>query len=124
MKLEGLTAKEVIALQDKYLMKSVEAWNEKVFVEGKGAVLTDIEGNEYLDCFSGVSVINIGHAHPKVVDAVCDQMTRLTHLSTLYRLVYSYHPQILLFLHQYFVAWLQSMKYDHFLYIAILLRHE
>ncbi|MCK5569239.1 MAG: aminotransferase class III-fold pyridoxal phosphate-dependent enzyme, partial [Spirochaetes bacterium] len=87
MKLEGLTAKEVIALQDKYLMKSVEAWNEKVFVEGKGAVLTDIEGNEYLDCFSGVSVINIGHAHPKVVDAVCDQMTRLTHLSTLYRTV-------------------------------------
>ncbi len=51
-------------------MKSVEAWNDKVFVIGKGAVLTDVEGDEYLDCFSGVSVLNIGHVHPKVNTAV------------------------------------------------------
>jgi 4-aminobutyrate aminotransferase-like enzyme len=68
-------------------MKSVEAWNEKVFVRGKGAVLTDIEGDEYLDCFSGVSVLNIGHVHPKVVAAVNEQMQQLTHVSTLYRTV-------------------------------------
>ena len=77
---ENLSAKEVIELQDKYLMKSVEAWNDKVFVKGKGASLTDIEGKEYLDCFSGVSVLNIGHAHEKVISAVCDQMNKITHL--------------------------------------------
>jgi 4-aminobutyrate aminotransferase-like enzyme len=87
MSTEGLTTRDVIEMQEKYLMKSVEAWNDRVFVRGKGAVLTDIEGNEYLDCFSGVSVLNVGHVHPKVVAAVHDQMTQLTHVSTLYRTV-------------------------------------
>ena len=87
MDTKGLTAQQVIDLQNRYLMKSVEAWNEKVFIKGKGAVLTDIEGDEYLDCFSGVSVLNIGHVHPKVVAAVNEQMQQLTHVSTLYRTV-------------------------------------
>ncbi|MEI6308275.1 MAG: aspartate aminotransferase family protein [bacterium] len=84
---ERLTAAEVIQMQDQYVMKSVEAWNDKVFVMGKGSTLWDIEGQEYLDCFSGVSVINIGHAHPRMVAAVQDQVGQLTHLSTLYRTV-------------------------------------
>jgi 4-aminobutyrate aminotransferase-like enzyme len=84
---EGLTAADVIQLQNQYVMKSVEAWNDKVFVKGKGSTLWDIEGEEYLDCFSGVSAINIGHAHPKMVAAVSDQVKQLTHLSTLYRTV-------------------------------------
>jgi len=87
MNMDQLSAEEVIALQEKYLMKSVEAWNDKVFVQGKGSIVTDIEGEEYLDCFSGVSVINIGHAHPKVTAAVSDQMQKITHMSTLYRTV-------------------------------------
>jgi len=82
-----LTTREVIELQDRYLMKSVEAWNDRVFVEGHGAVVTDLEGREYIDCFSGVSVLNVGHTHPRVVEAVRDQVGRLTHLSTLYRTV-------------------------------------
>ncbi len=87
MDTKGLTTQQVIELQDRYLMKSVEAWNDKVFIKGKGTVLTDLEGDEYLDCFSGVSVLNIGHVHPKVVAAVNEQMTQLTHVSTLYRTV-------------------------------------
>ncbi len=83
----SLTAAEVIRMQEQYLMKSVEAWNDKVFVKGQGSTLWDIEGQEYLDCFSGVAVINIGHAHPKMVAAVQDQVAKLTHLSTLYRTV-------------------------------------
>jgi 4-aminobutyrate aminotransferase-like enzyme len=83
----NLTAAEVIQMQEQYLMKSVEAWNDKVFVKGQGSTLWDIEGQEYLDCFSGVAVINIGHAHPKMAAAVQDQVTKLTHLSTLYRTV-------------------------------------
>ena len=87
MNMDKLSARDVVEMQDTYLMKSVEAWNDKVFVKGSGCVLTDTEGEEYLDCFSGVSVINIGHAHPKVAAAVADQVGKLTHLSTLYRTV-------------------------------------
>jgi 4-aminobutyrate aminotransferase-like enzyme len=82
-----LSTREVIEMQDRYLMKSVEAWNDKVFVEGHGAVVTDLEGQQYIDCFSGVSVVNVGHTHQKVVEAVREQMGQLTHLSTLYRTV-------------------------------------
>jgi 4-aminobutyrate aminotransferase/4-aminobutyrate aminotransferase/(S)-3-amino-2-methylpropionate transaminase len=87
MTVQNLTAEDVIQMQDRYLMKSVEAWNDRVFVEGHGATLIDIEGEEYLDCFSGVSVLNIGHTHPRMVEAVRDQVGKLTHLSTLYRTV-------------------------------------
>jgi len=87
MNIENLSVKEIIELQERYLMKSVEAWNDKVFVRGKGTTVIDIESNEYLDCFSGVSAMNIGHANLKVAKAVCDQMKKITHLSTLYRTV-------------------------------------
>jgi predicted acetylornithine/succinylornithine family transaminase len=54
------------------------------FVRGSGAVLWDSEGNEYLDFLAGISVLNVGHCHPKVVAAVRDQLSRLTHVTNLY----------------------------------------
>ena len=54
------------------------------FVRGEGARLWDDEGNEYLDFLCGISVTNIGHCHPHVVQAVRDQVGRLMHTSNLY----------------------------------------
>jgi predicted acetylornithine/succinylornithine family transaminase len=54
------------------------------FVRGSGARLWDSEGNEYLDFLAGISVLNVGHCHPRVVDAVRDQAARLTHATNLY----------------------------------------
>jgi len=48
-----------------------------VIVRGAGALLFDIEGNEYLDCSSGHGVANLGHAHPKVAAAIAEQSTKL-----------------------------------------------
>ena len=50
---------------------------DKVEWSGKGAVLTDVHGNEYIDCLGGYGVFSLGHAHPKVVAAVCEQIQRL-----------------------------------------------
>jgi predicted acetylornithine/succinylornithine family transaminase len=55
-----------------------------VLVEGKGAVLRDLDGREYIDCFSGIAVTNIGHCHPRVVMAVKEQAAKLMHVSGLY----------------------------------------
>jgi acetylornithine/succinyldiaminopimelate/putrescine aminotransferase len=44
----------------------------------------DDEGNEYLDFLAGISVLNVGHCHPRVLEAVCEQAGRLTHASNLY----------------------------------------
>jgi acetylornithine/N-succinyldiaminopimelate aminotransferase len=54
------------------------------FVRGEGARLWDAEGNEYLDFLCGISVTNLGHCHPQVVAAVCEQVGRLMHVSNLF----------------------------------------
>ena len=54
------------------------------FVRGEGARLWDSEGKEYLDFLSGISVTNLGHCHPRVVDAVREQVGRLMHASNLF----------------------------------------
>lgn len=48
-----------------------------IFVRGKGASLFDINDVEYLDCASGHGVANLGHAHPKIAEALAEQSTRL-----------------------------------------------
>jgi acetylornithine/LysW-gamma-L-lysine aminotransferase len=51
-----------------------------VIVRGAGALLYDIDGNEYLDCSSGHGVANLGHAHPQVAAAIAEQAGRLVTL--------------------------------------------
>ncbi|MBN2284279.1 MAG: 4-aminobutyrate--2-oxoglutarate transaminase [Deltaproteobacteria bacterium] len=46
---------------------------------GKGALLTDVDGREYIDFAGGIGVMNIGHSHPRVVAAIQDQAGKLTH---------------------------------------------
>jgi acetylornithine/N-succinyldiaminopimelate aminotransferase len=54
------------------------------FVRGSGARLWDEHGEEYLDFLAGISVLNVGHCHPRVVEAVCEQAGRLTHATNLF----------------------------------------
>jgi acetylornithine/N-succinyldiaminopimelate aminotransferase len=60
------------------------ARNPVEFVRGEGCRLWDADGNEYLDFLAGISVLNVGHCHPDVVEAVRDQVGRLTHVTNLY----------------------------------------
>jgi 4-aminobutyrate aminotransferase len=53
-------------------------------VSGKGCVVTDAEGRDYLDFFGGILTTMTGHAVPEVVDAIREQAGRLLHTSTLY----------------------------------------
>jgi acetylornithine/N-succinyldiaminopimelate aminotransferase len=60
------------------------ARNPVQFVRGEGTRLWDEDGEEYLDFLAGISVLNVGHCHPRVVEAVREQAGRLTHVSNLY----------------------------------------
>lgn len=55
------------------------------FASGKGAWLTDTEGKTYLDALSGIAVCGLGHAHPAVTQALCEQGGTLVHTSNLYQ---------------------------------------
>jgi acetylornithine aminotransferase len=54
------------------------------FEKGEGCWLWDTEGRKYLDAVSGIAVCNLGHAHPAVTRALCEQAGKLVHTSNLY----------------------------------------
>lgn len=53
---------------------------------GEGARVWDTEGREYLDALSGIAVVGLGHAHPKVTRAITEQAGAIMHSSNLYRI--------------------------------------
>lgn len=56
------------------------------FTHGKGAWLWDSKGRKYLDAMCGVAVVGLGHAHPDIAQAICDQAGRLLHTSNWYEI--------------------------------------
>jgi len=77
---------QIESLQKKYLFPCVATYYEKplTLVRGKGMVLTDSEGKEYLDFFGGILTVSVGHCNDTVNKAVIDQNQTLQHASTLY----------------------------------------
>lgn len=54
------------------------------FERGEGARLWDDQGRPYLDAIAGIAVCGLGHAHPEIRDALCDQAGSLLHTSNIY----------------------------------------
>jgi 4-aminobutyrate aminotransferase len=70
-------------LYDEYLITSMVAGFEPIEIErASGTTLFAGDGKEYLDCFSGISVVNAGHGHPKVIAAAKKQIDELVHCCT------------------------------------------
>jgi len=75
-----MTTKE---LYDQYMITTMVAGFEPIEVDvAHGTTITGADGKKYLDCFSGISVVNAGHNHPKVVAAAKAQMDKLVHCCT------------------------------------------
>ncbi len=53
-------------------------------VRGEGSRLWDADGREYLDFLAGIAVCSLGHCHPAVTEAVCEQARKLMHVSNLF----------------------------------------
>jgi len=70
-------------LYEDYLITSMVAGFEPIEVKsGSGTKVVGTDGCEYLDCFSGISVVNSGHGHPRVLAAAREQMEQLVHCCT------------------------------------------
>ncbi|NKN34028.1 aspartate aminotransferase family protein [Marichromatium bheemlicum] len=57
------------------------------FARGEGVWLWDTEGRRYLDALAGIAVCGLGHAHPAVRDAICEQAGALIHTSNIYNVL-------------------------------------
>jgi LysW-gamma-L-lysine/LysW-L-ornithine aminotransferase len=71
-----MNTQEIIEIETKH-SAGTYAKQPFVIVRGQGASLFDADGVEYLDCSSGHGVANLGHAHPKIAEALYQQANRL-----------------------------------------------
>ena len=80
------TNREVAAKQKELLFPCVATYYDEpiAFERGEGARLWDVEGTEYLDFFGGILTVSLGHAEPRVTEAVVAQAKKLVHTSALY----------------------------------------
>jgi len=78
-----ITYASAMQKDSKYVMQTYGR-QPLILSKGKGAIVEDVYGKEYIDCVAGIAVNNVGHCHPTVVRAIQAQAEKLIHVSNLY----------------------------------------
>ena len=78
-----MTNSEIKELAGKYLINNYGE-RQIALVRGEGVYVWDADGKKYLDFVAGISTNNLGHSHPKIVEAIIEQAKKLIHVSNLY----------------------------------------
>jgi acetylornithine aminotransferase len=76
--------KEKIEEQANHVMVNTYKRAPLVFTKGRGCIVYDQQGNAYTDFVAGIAVCNLGHAHPGITEALCNQARILWHVSNLF----------------------------------------
>jgi 4-aminobutyrate aminotransferase len=79
--LPGPNAARILAGDEKYISPSYTRSYPLVAKNGRGVVVTDVDGNEFFDFSAGIAVTSTGHCHPHVVQAIQKQAGELIHMS-------------------------------------------
>ncbi|RJP61818.1 MAG: aspartate aminotransferase family protein [Candidatus Auribacter fodinae] len=79
-------ADEIIAMKKEHMLPCLYHFykNPPVIVKGSMQYLFDSAGKQYLDCYSGVTVLNCGHCNPEIIEPVIEQIYTLQHTTTIY----------------------------------------
>jgi 4-aminobutyrate aminotransferase len=77
----GPKAKAIVERDHAVISPSFGRAYPLVIKSGSGCIITDVDGNEYIDLNAGLAVCNVGHSHPRVVQAIKDQADRFIHYS-------------------------------------------
>jgi 4-aminobutyrate aminotransferase/(S)-3-amino-2-methylpropionate transaminase len=75
----GPRSREIVERKERLITNAMSLYLPIAAAEGRGATLTDVDGNTYIDFTGGVGCLNVGHSHPKVVEAVQEQAARFLH---------------------------------------------
>src|SRR5437764_55761 len=75
----GPRSREILERKERVVAEPLSVFLPLVIERGEGATLTDVDGNTFIDFTGGVGCLNVGHAHPRVVDAVQEQAARFLH---------------------------------------------
>jgi 4-aminobutyrate aminotransferase len=77
----GPRARKILAQDEQYISPSYTRSYPLVIEKGEGVVVTDVDGNRFLDFTSGIAVCSTGHSHPAVVEAIRRQAGKFLHMS-------------------------------------------
>jgi len=77
----GPEARELVKKDEAFLSPSYVRYYPLVVKSGRDCIVKDVDGNEYIDFNSGLGCLNVGHTHPKVVEAIKKQCDRFLHYS-------------------------------------------
>lgn len=77
--LPGPKSKALLAAKEEYVANAIGIHLPAVIQRAEGALLTDVDGHTFIDLSGGVGCLNVGHSHPKVVQAIVDQARLFTH---------------------------------------------
>jgi len=75
----GPRSREIIERKQRVVADPLSPTFPIVIERGEGATLTDVDGNTFIDFTGGVGCLNVGHAHPRVVEAAQEQLERFSH---------------------------------------------
>src|SRR5436305_7037866 len=75
----GPRSQEILERKERVVAEPLSIFLPVVIDHGEGAILTDVDGNTFIDFTGGVGCLNVGHAHPRVVEAVSEQAARFMH---------------------------------------------
>src|SRR6187200_3562617 len=75
----GPKSKEILERKERVVADPLSVFLPVVVDEARGATLTDVDGNTFIDFTGGVGCLNVGHSHPKVVEAGQEQLTHFAH---------------------------------------------
>jgi 4-aminobutyrate aminotransferase / (S)-3-amino-2-methylpropionate transaminase / 5-aminovalerate transaminase len=87
----GPRSREILAREERAVAHPLIVHGPIIAAEARGATITDVDGNTFLDFVGGVGVANVGHRHPRVVEAVNAQVERFLHTDFT---VIAYEPYI------------------------------
>ncbi len=77
----GPRARELLKADRKYISPSYVRWFPLVVETGKGAIIKDVDGNEYIDFNAGIAVLALGLSNEEINEVVCKQVKKLIHYS-------------------------------------------
>ena len=77
--LPGPRSREIIERKERVIAAPLSLVHPIVTAEGRGATLTDVDGNTFVDFTGGVGCLNVGHSHPRIVEAAQEQLSRFSH---------------------------------------------
>jgi 4-aminobutyrate aminotransferase/(S)-3-amino-2-methylpropionate transaminase len=75
----GPRSREILERKERVVAEPLSIYRELVVAEGRGATITDVDGNTFIDFTGGVGCLNVGHSNPRVVEAIQEQAPRFTH---------------------------------------------